>query len=249
MLWALVLAAVALVPIPAFAQDGTSFVLQVATSGGEALAGQPVSMKLSLDGSQDPAVYIVQVQDPDGYTAYLWYEEVPAGGQESFDISWTPEKDGRHVIQAFAWSSLQSPSVLSGAHTGSLDVSGTVSVTYCIGVAECFAGKVTKIVDGDTLDVDGVRIRLALVNSPERGEPGYSEATAFTAEMCPVGSTVLVDEDDGQQEGSYGRLIGKVFCGGQNLNAALLEAGHATVYTDFCSKSEFSSEAWVRGYC
>jgi endonuclease YncB( thermonuclease family) len=235
--------------MPVFAQTGVSFTLQVATSEGQALSGQPVSMKLDLDAAGDPAVYVVQVKDPDGYTTYLWWQEVEAGAARAFDISWTPEKEGRHVIQVFVWSSLELPAALSEPRASSLDVSGTVSVTYCIGVAECFTGKVTKIVDGDTLDVDGVRIRLALVNTPESGQTGYSGAKAFTAEMCPVGSTVLVDEDDGQQEGSYGRLIGKVFCGGENLNAALLEAGHAIVYTDFCDESEFASEAWVRDYC
>lgn len=205
-------------------------------------------MKLSLDAAGEPAAYIVQVRDPDGYTAYLWWQEVEAGVQETFDISWTPEKEGRHAIQAFVWSSLESPAALSEARTSSLEVSGTVSVTYCIGTAQCFSGTVLRIVDGDTLDVGDTRIRLALVNTPERGEPGYSEATAFTAEMCPLGSTVLVDEDDGQQEGSYGRLIAKVFCDGKNLNAELLEAGHAVMYTDFCDESEFASEAWARKF-
>jgi len=37
----------------------------------------------------------------------------------------------------------------------------------CQGLADCFQGKVTEVVDGDTLDVNNVRIRLALVNTPE----------------------------------------------------------------------------------
>ena len=50
------------------------------------------------------------------------------------------------------------------------------------------SGKVTKIVDGDTIDIDGIRIRLSLVNTPERNEQGYSNATAFTIKQCPVGT-------------------------------------------------------------
>jgi endonuclease YncB( thermonuclease family) len=38
----------------------------------------------------------------------------------------------------------------------------------CAGNAACFTGPVTKIVDGDTLDVNDMRIRLALVNTPEK---------------------------------------------------------------------------------
>jgi endonuclease YncB( thermonuclease family) len=39
----------------------------------------------------------------------------------------------------------------------------------CDGSAACFRGNVTNIVDGDTLDVNGIRIRLSLVNTPEIG--------------------------------------------------------------------------------
>jgi micrococcal nuclease len=117
-----------------------------------------------------------------------------------------------------------------------------------VGTAECFTGIVTRVVDGDTLDVGDIRIRLALVNTPERGEPGYSEATAFTKSLCPVGSTVLVDEDDGQRSGSYGRMVAKVFCEGKILNAELLYSGHAGMYTQYCSVSEFAGEPWAREY-
>src|SRR5437879_12512058 len=50
----------------------------------------------------------------------------------------------------------------------------------CKGTAACFTDAVTYIVDGDTLDVGSTRIRLALVNTPELGEPGYTEAKQFT---------------------------------------------------------------------
>ena len=49
----------------------------------------------------------------------------------------------------------------------------------CRGSARCFEGTVNYVVDGDTLDVDGTRIRLVFVNAPERGQPGYSEAKNF----------------------------------------------------------------------
>src|SRR5438094_8954326 len=92
----------------------------------------------------------------------------------------------------------------------------------CRGSADCFTDTVTYIVDGDTLDVGSTRIRLALVNSPEVGQPGYTEAKQFTTQTCPVGSSAFVDEDDGQTGGSYGRMVALVYCGGVNLNAALL---------------------------
>src|SRR5438093_576759 len=115
----------------------------------------------------------------------------------------------------------------------------------CKGTAACVTDSVAYIVDGDTLDVGSTRIRLALVNSPEVSEPGYTEAKQFTAQTCPVGTQALVDEDDGQTGGSYGRMVAVVYCGGVNLNAALLSSGNAVLVTYYCSVSEFASEPWT----
>jgi micrococcal nuclease len=90
-----------------------------------------------------------------------------------------------------------------------------------------------------------------MVNTPERGEPSYNEATELTESVCPVGGTALVDEDDGQKKGSYDRLIGAVYCNGNtmsSLNQILLEEGKARVYEDFCDVSEFANEDWVTKY-
>src|SRR5438093_3410672 len=115
----------------------------------------------------------------------------------------------------------------------------------CKGAAACFTDTVTNIGDGDTLDVGSTRIRLALVNSPEVGEPGYTEAKQFTTQTCPVGTQALVDEDDGQAGGSYGRMVAVVYCSGVNLNAALLGSGNAALVEYYCSGSEFASEPWT----
>ena len=115
----------------------------------------------------------------------------------------------------------------------------------CKGTASCFTDTVTYIVDGDTLDVGSARVRLTLVNSPEVGQPGYTEAKQFTAQTCAVGTQALVDEDDGQTGGSYGRMVALVYCGGVNLNAALLSSGNAVLVEYYCSVSEFASEPWT----
>jgi micrococcal nuclease len=115
----------------------------------------------------------------------------------------------------------------------------------CKGTAACFTDTVTHIVDGDTLDVGSIRIRLTLVNSPEVGHPGYAEAKEFTNRTCPVGTQALVDEDDGQTGGSYGRMVALVVCQGTNLNAELLRSGNAVLVPDFCAVSEFARDAWT----
>ena len=118
----------------------------------------------------------------------------------------------------------------------------------CSGSAGCIVGYVTDVIDGDTIEVDGTRIRLALTSTPELSEEYGIEALEFTTTLCPIGSTALVDEDDGQTGGSYGRMIGKVYCGDVSLNSALLEEGLAYIDETFCSTSEFSSEEWVKKY-
>lgn len=120
-----------------------------------------------------------------------------------------------------------------------------VTGPQCRGTAACFTDTVTHIVDGDTLDVGAIRIRLTLVNSPEVGQPGYAAAKQFTNQTCPVGTQALVDEDDGQTGGSYGRMVALVFCQGTNLNAELLRTGNAVLVPDFCAVSEFARDAWT----
>jgi micrococcal nuclease len=122
---------------------------------------------------------------------------------------------------------------------------------YCYGNADCFVGTVSKIVDGDTIEVDGQSIRFALVNAPELHEYGGIDAREYIQSVCPVGSTVLVDEDDGQTQGSYGRTIAIVYCNDLNyiLNAAVIESGHAVIDTPYCSNSEFSYDYWALYGC
>lgn len=117
------------------------------------------------------------------------------------------------------------------------------------------SGTVTKIVDGDTIDIEYERVRLVLVNTPERGEPGYAEAKRFTEQQCPVGSPAIYDPDSGQSGGSYGRVIATVWCFGSSyeapempLNAMLLQYGHAELLPKFCRNSEFAGSNWAKAY-
>jgi endonuclease YncB( thermonuclease family) len=50
--------------------------------------------------------------------------------------------------------------------------------------ANCFDDTVTEVVDGETLDVNNVRIKLALIDAPEKNETGYSEARHFVESLC-----------------------------------------------------------------
>ena len=119
----------------------------------------------------------------------------------------------------------------------------------CSGSALCTTDEVTKIIDGDTIYTEQYQIRLALVNTPEKYQDGFSDARSFTKKTCPVGSIVAIDQDDGQKIDVYGRIVAKVTCSDTNLNAALLENGHANILKQYCSKSEFSTQTWAKTGC
>ena len=110
--------------------------------------------------------------------------------------------------------------------------------------AKYFPGKVTGIIDGDTIQVDGKSIRFALASTPELDTAMGQAAKKYVQEICPMGSTVTVDEDNGQTQGSYGRIVAKVTCNGMNLNQAIIEKGYGHLSFAYCDQSEFSGDSW-----
>jgi hypothetical protein len=96
--------------------------------------------------------------------------------------------------------------------------------------------------------VNNIRIRLALVNTPEVGEPGFDTAKNFVEKLC-LDKNGEVDNDDGQRQASFGREIGVVYCDGVNLNSELMSKGYASISTEFCDVSEFSAEPWAKSSC
>ncbi len=134
-------------------------------------------------------------------------------------------------------------------------VVGAWGVLYLFGVAQSsyvsqgitqdnyeYVGTVTRIIDGDTIEVDGIRVRLVGIDTPERGELGFNEATEFTASLCPVGSTAALDIDDLKPKDKYGRTLAVVYCNGVNVNAELLRQGYAEVL--YIPPSEFDPYSW-----
>ena len=116
--------------------------------------------------------------------------------------------------------------------------------SMCLGSARCISGTVTKIVDGDTIQVDDEIIRFALVDAPKIKYDG-GQSLGFIEQICPVGSTAIIDQDDMQLEDKYGRILGVVYCNDMNLNKELLDLGLGDLYSAFCEQSEFSTEKWA----
>lgn len=93
-----------------------------------------------------------------------------------------------------------------------------------------------KVVDGDTIDVKDntnlvQRVRLVGIDTAERGECGFSEASTTLAQL--VGSStfdlVLADTDDKDR---YGRLLRYVDVEGRDLGLELIKGGFAVAAYD-----------------
>ncbi len=92
-------------------------------------------------------------------------------------------------------------------------------------------GPVTRVVDGDTIDVllKGVntRIRYLQMNTPERNEPCSSEATQANADLVE-GKTVRLVPDK-ELVDRYDRLLRFIYVDEVLVNRVLVEQGYAEV--------------------
>ena len=113
------------------------------------------------------------------------------------------------------------------------------------------AGTATADATASSIEIDGSEYGLALVE-PLRG-PGGGTATAAAAAaaaraVCPRGSAVLYDADNGTGD-LFGAPQVSVECGGVGLNGALVAGGHARIRTAMCAHSEFALQGWAARGC
>jgi micrococcal nuclease len=88
---------------------------------------------------------------------------------------------------------------------------------------------VQKIIDGDTFILsDGRHIRLLSIDTPEEGEPFYSEAKAF-ADSILYGKAVRL-EIDRVSEDKYGRVLAYAYVDSLFYNELIIRVGLAHVY-------------------
>ena len=118
-------------------------------------------------------------------------------------------------------------------------------------------GRVTRLVDGDTLWVSGVKVRLIGMDTPETHRPGTpvqcfgQAASRRMAALLPVGTRVRLVYDLGRLD-RYGRTLAYVYrvADGLFVNAQLVREGYAkalTIPPDTAHHSEFEAlEAQAR---
>ena len=118
----------------------------------------------------------------------------------------------------FGFDSSTQPITSDGGSTGGVvDQGGDVA-------------QVTRIIDGDTIDVkmaDGTteRVRYVGMNTPESDQVCYSEATQANSIFVKGKSVRLVKDTSDRDQ--YGRLLRYIYVGDLFVNRALVEQGYA----------------------
>ena len=85
---------------------------------------------------------------------------------------------------------------------------------------------VDRVIDGDTIDMaDGSRVRYLCIDTPERGEAFYQEATEFNRDL--VGGRAVELERGLRDVDQYDRLLRYVYVDDVFVNAELVSAGLA----------------------
>ena len=109
-----------------------------------------------------------------------------------------------------------------------------------------YLGKVIGIADGDTFTLlvgrEQLRIRLAEIDTPEKGQPYGNRARQALSELI-YDKTVRVVEIDHDR---YGRVVGRVYVGSIDVNAEMVRRGAAWVYRKYAkdpSLYELENEA------
>jgi micrococcal nuclease len=91
------------------------------------------------------------------------------------------------------------------------------------------ADTVMAVIDGDTFVLSsGKTVRIAMIDTPEEGQPFCDSATAVLAALI-LGRAVRLSPI-GKNEDRYGRLLAEVFVDTLNVGASLMRAGLAGLY-------------------
>lgn len=99
-------------------------------------------------------------------------------------------------------------------------------------------GVVTRVIDGDTLDVrldsGSIRVRLHAIDTPERAQPWGREAAAALAALV-AGKHVELEPFE---QDAYDRLVARVFLDGIDVNGVLVDHGHAWAFRRYMTRDD-----------
>ncbi|HUV30940.1 MAG TPA: thermonuclease family protein [Acidobacteriota bacterium] len=88
---------------------------------------------------------------------------------------------------------------------------------------------VARVLDGDTVELrGGDRLRLLAIDTPEKGDPLFDEATRLLDSLA-VGETAVIRFAE-QRRDRYGRLLGYLYVDTLFVNRVILERGLGYLY-------------------
>jgi micrococcal nuclease len=128
---------------------------------------------------------------------------------------------------------------------------------------EYYVKKVTKVVDGDTIDVDidlgfdisfSSRVRLAGIDTPESRTTDKMEkalgleAKAYLKSQIESAKTIVIKTEKMNSSEKYGRILGWLFLDGSSvsMNEKMIEDGHAWGYLGDTKVKDFKTLAEKR---
>ena len=128
---------------------------------------------------------------------------------------------------------------------------------------EYYVKKVTKVVDGDTIDVEidlgfdisfSSRVRLAGIDTPESRTTDKMEkalgleAKAYLKHEIEAAKTVVIKTEKMDSSEKYGRILGWVFLDGntKSVNEQMIEDGYAWGYMGETKVKDFVALAEKR---
>ena len=89
-------------------------------------------------------------------------------------------------------------------------------------------GIVERVIDGDTIVINGSSVRLLGINTPERGERFYDEAKEFLEELV-LNKTIKLKFGK-ERHDKYKRTLAYIFLNEKNINLKLIEEGFGNFY-------------------
>lgn len=113
-----------------------------------------------------------------------------------------------------------------------------IALAYLIFAVPAFGADLSgpaRIIDGDTIEISGQRIRLYGIDAPEGGQT--CKARGIEYDCGENATTWLIDLTagkavtcKGRDVDRYGRIVATCSAGGVNLNAGIVAAGWAVAY-------------------
>lgn len=108
-----------------------------------------------------------------------------------------------------------------------------LALTFSVNAFADFSGHVVSIADGDTLtillDRQQIKVRLVEIDAPEKSQAFGNRSKQSLSDMCFDKQAEI--QDKGKDR--YGRILGRVYCDGIDVNAEQVKLGMAWVYDKY----------------